>query len=63
MEAVDPARPGEMEGLMGYKDEERATDGDGEGDDWGSASGSGSDAEGSTMSSGVGKVKAAQAVW
>jgi hypothetical protein len=63
MEAVDPARPGEMEGLMGYKDEERAIDGDGEGDDWGSVSGSGSEAEGSTMSSGVGKVKAAQAVW
>ena len=66
MEAVDPARPGEMEGLMGYKDEEEAGMlGDGDGDEWsnGSASASGSEAEGSTMSSGVGKVKAAQAVW
>jgi hypothetical protein len=68
---IDTARVDETEGLIGDKDEERADEGGpsgigrrwlgDEGDEW--SNGSGSDAEGSTMSVGVSKVKAAQAVW
>jgi hypothetical protein len=75
MESVDHVRAEETHGLIGDKDEERADDGGGagpsrrwlgdDGDEWSNDSGSGfgSDAEGSTMSVGVSKVKAAQAVW
>jgi len=53
--SIFESRQEEMEGLM--KDENRVEEGLSPGSDWSSSE------EGSTMSTGVGKVKAAQAVW